>query len=410
MKMLLVSQYFWPESFSINALARSLSDRNVEVTVLTGKPNYPEGNIFAGYAAMGHAEEVYGNMRVLRVPLFPRGHKSAFRLALNYLSFIVSGALWGSWMLRRAKPEVVFVYAPSPLLQALPALLLARLKGCPLVLWVQDLWPDSLEATGYVRNHLALTLVGWVVRFIYRHTDLILVSSQPFAETIACLAPDSRIVYHPNSVDEVFHNPYGGSQPGLPALDEGFSVVFAGNVGAAQAMDVIVEAATLLAVYREIRFVILGSGSQFEWVSQQVLKRGLTNLHLAGRFPVDAMPHLLSKASVLLVTLADRPIFAATVPNKIQAYMAVGRPIVACLNGEGARLVEEAGAGLAVPAEDASGLADAVLKLYRMLPEEREQLGTNGRVFYLKQFDHSKLVTDLIRHLQNAIEEKVRRD
>ncbi len=405
MRMLLVSQYFWPETFSINALARSLSDRGVEVTVLTGKPNYPEGKIFTGYASMGHVEEAYGDIRVLRTPLFPRGYKSALRLALNYLSFIFSGALWGSWMLRGSKPNVAFVYAPSPLLQALPALFLARLKGCPMVLWVQDLWPDSLEATGYVRNHLVLSIVGWVVRFIYRRTDLILISSRPFAEPITRLAPSSRIVYYPNSVDEVFRNPDVGPRPSLPALDEGFSVVFAGNVGAAQAMNVIVEAATQLAGHREIRFVILGSGSQLEWVSQQVRERGLNNLYIAGRFPVGAMPHLLSKASVLLVTLADWPIFAATVPNKIQSYLAVGRPIVACMNGEGARLIQEARAGFAVPAEDAQGLAYAILKLYRMLPEEREQLGANGKLFYQKHFDHEKLVSDLIRHLQSVIEE-----
>ena len=404
MRMLLVSQYFWPETFSINALARSLSDRGVEVTVLTGKPNYPEGKIFTGYASMGHVEEAYGDIRVLRTPLFPRGYKSALRLALNYLSFIFSGALWGSWMLRGSKPDVVFVYAPSPLLQALPALFLARLKGCPMVLWVQDLWPDSLEATGYVRNHLVLSIVGWVVRFIYRRTDLILISSRPFAEPITRLAPSSRIVYYPNSVDEVFRNPDVGPRPSLPALDEGFSVVFAGNVGAAQAMNVIVEAATQLAGHREIRFVILGSGSQLEWVSQQVRERGLNNLYIAGRFPVGAMPHLLSKASVLLVTLADWPIFAATVPNKIQSYLAVGRPIVACMNGEGARLIKEAGAGFSVPAEDACGLADAILKLYRMLPEERDRLGANGQLFYKRQFDHEKLVTDLIRHFQSMIE------
>jgi glycosyltransferase involved in cell wall biosynthesis len=220
------------------------------------------------------------------------------------------------------------------------------------------------------------------------------------------LAPKSRIVYFPNSVDEVFRNPDAGFKPSLSALDEGFSVVFAGNVGAAQAMNVVVEAATQLAAYREIRFVILGSGSQLEWVSQKVRERGLNNLHIVGRFPVEAMPHLLSKASVLLVTLADWPIFAATVPNKIQAYLAVGRPIVACLNGEGARLVKEAEAGFSVPAEDSRGLTNAILKLYRLLPEERERLGANGQSFYKRHFDHEKLVADLIRHFQNVIDEK----
>ena len=406
MKMLIVSQYFWPEAFTINSLVRSISDKGVDVTVLTGKPNYPEGKIFKGYAAMGCFEETYEGIRVLRVPLFPRGYKSALRLALNYVSFIISGAICGSWLLRGSKTDVVFVYALSPLLQALPALLLARLKGCPMVLWVQDLWPDSLEATGYVRNRLILSLVGWVVGFIYRRADLILISSRPFEEPIARLAPGRRIIYHPNSVDEVFCNPDAGLKINLPVLDEGFSVVFAGNVGEAQAMNIIVEAATQLATNSEIRIVILGTGSQFEWVGRQVRDRGLKNLYLEGRFPVEAMPHLLSKASLLLVTLADCPIFAATLPNKIQAYLAVGRPIVASMNGEGARLIKESEAGFSVPAEDARGLADAILKLYRMLPEERERLGANGKLFYENQFHHESLVADLLRHLQNVIKEK----
>jgi len=401
--LLVLSQYFWPESFRINEVVATLAERGVATTILTGKPNYPDGRVFPGHRALGCSEDDYQGTRVLRVPLYPRGQKSAFRLALNYLSFIVSGSVFGPWLLRGTRPDAILVYCPSPLLQVLPALLIGWLKRAPVVVHVQDLWPESLAATGYVRNRWILGAVGWVVRFIYRHADLILISSRPFADSIRRLAPDARIVYYPNSVDASFCNPDAGLKPELPILDSGFSVVFAGNVGSAQAVKVIVEAAALLTVQREIRLVVLGSGSELEWMRQQVRERQLENLHLAGRFPVEAMPWLLSKASALLVTLADRPIFAATVPNKIQAYMAVGRPIVAWLNGEGARIVEEAGAGLAVPAEDARGLADAILSLYRMPPEERERLGASGQAYYREHFDHETLVSDLIGHLQDVI-------
>jgi glycosyltransferase involved in cell wall biosynthesis len=402
MRLLLISQYFWPESFSINEVIRALGQRGLEVDVLTGKPNYPEGRLHSGYRILGFDRERYHGATVFRVPVFPRGKKSAFRLALNYLSFIVSGSVFGPWLLRGTRPDVILVYCPSPLLQVLPALLIGWLKRVPVVVYVQDLWPESLEATGYVRNRWIIGTVRRVVRFIYRHTDMILISSRPFADSIRLLAPVSRIIYFPNSVDDSFCNPDAGSKPELPILDSGFSVVFAGNVGTAQAVNVIIEAAALLTAHREIRLVVLGSGSEFEWMHQQIRERQLENLHLAGRFPVEAMPWLLAKASVLLVTLADRPIFAATVPNKIQAYMAVGRPILACLNGEGARIVEEAGAGLTVPAEDAHGLADAILRLYRMSPEERERLGASGQAYYRKNFDHEMLVSDLIGHLQEV--------
>ena len=402
-RLLVVSQYFWPENFRINEVVATLAERGLETTVLTGKPNYPEGTVFPGYRAWGCAEERYKGAHVLRVPLFPRGKESVLRLALNYLSFIVSGAVFGTWLLRWTKPDAILVYCPSPLLQVLPALLISWLKRAPVVVYVQDLWPESLEATGYVRSRRILGAVGWLVRFIYRHADLILISSRPFADSIRRHAPDARIVYYPNSVDASFCNPDAGLKPELPILDSGFSVVFAGNVGSAQAVKVIVEAAALLTAQREIRFVVLGSGSELEWMHQQVRERQLDNLHLAGRFPVEAMPWLLAKASVLLVTLADRPIFAATVPNKIQAYLAAGRPIMACMNGEGARLVTEANAGLAAPAEDARGLADAILKLYRMPLEERERLGANGRAYYREHFDHETLVSELIGHLQNVV-------
>lgn len=403
MRILVISQYFWPESFRINELTSSLASRGVEMTVLTGKPNYPEGRIFRGYKAGSCLAEFMGNVSVLRVPLFPRGQRSAFRLALNYLSFILSGALFGPWLLRSARPDIILVYCPSPLLQALPALLIGWIKRVPVVTYVQDLWPESLEATGYVHSRWILRAVEGLVKFIYRHSDLVLVSSRPFIDSVQRLAPNAQIAYYPNSVDSSFCDPGTTAGPELPVLEQGFCVVFAGNVGSAQAVQVIAEAAAQLLPHRDIRLVILGSGSELEWMRQEAERRQLTNLYLAGRFPVEAMPFLLAKASALLVTLADRPIFAATVPNKIQAYMAVGRPIIACMNGEGARLVAEADAGIAVPAEDSEALADALLRLYRMSAEQRARLGANAQAYYREHFDHEMLVTELMRYLQEVI-------
>lgn len=399
MKILLVSQHFWPESFRINEVVSSLVARKLSVDVLTGKPNYPGGKVFTGYRASGLSREVWCGAKIFRVPIIPRGHKSVLRLAANYLSFIVSGFAFGAWLLRKERFDAVLVYATSPLLQALPALFIGWLKRIPVVVYVQDLWPESLEATGYVRNKLVIRLVELLVKFIYRHSDLILVSSRPFMLSIERFSPSAEIIYYPNSVDSSFCDSDAGLKPEVPALENGFCVVFAGNVGAAQAVHVIAEAAALLKDVTDIRLVILGSGSELDWLQTQIISQSLSNLHLAGRFPVEAMPNLLSKASALLVTLADQPIFADTVPNKIQAYMAVGRPIIASMNGEGARLVQEANAGVTVPAEDGSLLAAAILELYAMPEDEREIFGANGRRYYCQHFDHEQLVSDLITHL-----------
>ncbi len=402
MRVLVVSQYFWPEGFRINAIVESLVERGVEVEVLTGKPNYPQGEVFAGYRVLGCQREQWRGATLHRVPLFPRGRNSRLGLMANYLSFIFFGLFAGAWMVRKKKYDLVFVYGLSPILLAIPALVIGWLKGIKVVIWIQDLWPESLSATGYVKSNAVIEAVRKVVRFIYRHADLLLVQSRAFEAPVRAMASDTPIRYYPNSVDDSFVAAVTEDPPRVQGLGDGFSVMFAGNVGVAQAVAVIVEAAALLRDFTDIHFVVLGDGSSREWMVGEGRRLGLSNLHSPGRFPVETMPGFMQKADALLVTLTDQAIFAATVPNKIQAYMAAGRPIVACLNGEGARLVLEAQAGFAAPAEDARALADAILKLYRLEPGERERLGRNGRQYYLEHFDHGCLVDQLIGHFQTV--------
>jgi glycosyltransferase involved in cell wall biosynthesis len=401
LKLLIISQYYWPESFRINDVVKTLLEKGVEVEVLTGKPNYPKGIIYTGYKAWGCQRDVHQGVNINRIPLLARG-SGGLRLALNYLSFVMSGFLFAPWMLRKKRFDVIFVYAPSPILQAIPALYLGWLKGCPVVLWVQDLWPESLSATGYVRNRFILAAVRQVVRFIYHHTDLILVQSKAFEEPVRALASVTPIIYYPNSVDNTFAAPATVELPIVKGLGEGFSVMFAGNVGTAQAVEVIVEVASLLKEYTDIHFVVLGEGSRWGWMCQEEQRLDLSNLHLPGRFPVETMPGFMQKASALLVTLADQEIFNATIPSKVQAYLAAGRPILACLNGEGASLVTSAGAGLAVPAENGQALAEAILHLYRMPQQSLDAMGRLGRLYYTEHFAHDLLIDQLISHLQSV--------
>lgn len=400
MRILIVSQYFWPENFRINEVAKTLLEKDVEIEVLTGKPNYPEGKVHSGYQVWGFQKEKFHNAPLYRIPLIPRGKNSRFLLTVNYFSFIFFGLLCGPWLLRGRRYDTIFVHGMSPILQAIPALFLGWLKGVPVVIWVQDLWPESLSATGYVRDSTALKFVEQMVRFIYSHADLLLVQSQAFIGPVTALAKDTPVVYYPNSVDDSFTMPICCETPLVEGFGEGFSVLFAGNIGAAQAVGVIVEAASLLKEYTDIHFVVMGDGSSREWMLKESRQRGLVNLHLPGKFPMKTMPGFMQKASALLVTLADQPIFAATVPNKVQAYLASGRPIIACLNGEGARLVVEAKAGLSTPAEDPRALAETILHLYRQPPDKRKRMGDNGRSYYQKHFNHDRLIDQLIEQLR----------
>lgn len=405
MRLLVFSQYFWPETFGINHLVSALVRAGLQVTVLTGKPNYPDGQVFTGYTALGVQCEDHAGAEVVRVPLIPRGNSSSFRLAMNYLSFILSGYLLAPFVLRGKAYDAVFVYAPSPLLQALPAVFLAWLKRAPLVVWVQDLWPESLSATGFVRSRYALSAVGAAVRYIYRHSDLILVQSEAFRVPVSRMVEDvGKIHYFPNSVDAIVRpsNP-GESVPDelVSAIRSSFSVVFTGNVGTAQSVEMIVEVADKLRSHSDIRFFVVGSGSREDWLAAEIRYRNLENVVLTGRLPAAAMPTIFSAASALLVTLRDEPIFAYTIPSKVQAYLAAARPIIACMNGEGARVVVAAGAGIACIAGDSVALAEAVLAMEALTPQERAQLGENGRRYFSEHYEPQKLMEQLIGHLES---------
>lgn len=381
-----------------------------QVDVLTGKPNYPDGDVYLGYKIGGIHTEQWRGARLIRVPLMPRRTGSGKRLALNYISFVLSALLFAPLQIRGRTYEAVFVYAPSPITSALPAIFLGWIKRAPVTLWVQDLWPESLNATGHVKNPYVLRMVGLGVSWIYKHCDLLLVQSKEFVKPVSQISGATPVKYYPNSVDSGFAAASSADElpESLAMLGHGFNVVFAGNVGSAQAVEVIVEAAQALCDETEVRFVVIGQGSRHAWMEQEVQRRGLKNLHLPGRFPVEMMPAVMQKAGALLVTLTDAPIFSKTIPNKVQAYLASARPIIACLNGEGARIVEEAGAGIAVAAMDSQGLSQAVLQLFKMPQLDRDAMGKRGRAYFLDNFEHLKLVNELMAKLQETVNLKRR--
>jgi glycosyltransferase involved in cell wall biosynthesis len=404
LRILVVTQYFWPENFRINDLVLGLRDRGHAVTVLTGKPNYPGGRLFAGYRPFGGSRDSYQGIPVLRVPVIPRGSGSGFRLLLNYLSFAVTASLLGPLFCRGCY-DAVFVWETSPVTVGIPGLVMKKLKGAPMFFWVQDLWPESLSATGAVSSRWILKGVEWLVRTIYRWSDVILVQSRAFAASVEKYGGRSeRIRYFPNSAEE-FYRPVAMA-PGAPErarLPAGFRLMFAGNIGAAQDFETILAAAESLKGYPDIHWLVLGDGRRRSWVERQVEARGLTaTVHLLGRHPVEAMPRYFALADVLLVTLKKAPIFALTIPSKVQSYLACARPVVAALEGEGARVVEEAGAGLVCSPEEPAALADRVLAMYRMPEAERRAMGEAGRRYFQRHFERRMLIDRLDGWLREA--------
>jgi len=410
MRILIVSQYFWPESFRINDLALGLKERGHKVTVLTGMPNYPAGVLFQGYSMFSPTREVFKDIPVLRVPLIPRGNGKGWRLALNYLSFAVCASLIAP-LRCKGTFDCIFVYEPSPVTVGLPALVLGRLKRAPILFWVQDMWPESLSATGAVTSAFLLRWVGKLVRFIYRRCAYVLVQSEGFIPHVTATGADPlRVKYFPNWAEN-FYRPVLASDdaPERGEMPEGFRVMFAGNIGAAQSFETLLAAAEHLRSHPDIQWIILGDGHQKRWVEDQIVRRGLKDhIHLLGHRPAESMPQYFALADALLVSLRKDPLFAVTIPSKVQSYLACGRPVIAALEGTGAAVVQAAGAGVVCEPGDSHGLAEAVLTLSRLSSQEREQMGQRARDYYERQFERSVLLDRLEAMLQECARNPIR--
>ena len=405
MKILIVSQYFWPENFRINDLTQELVRRGHSVTVLTGIPNYPAGRVFDAYQKNPKAFEEYCGAEVLRVPMLARGH-GAVRLFLNYLSFVIGACLYGPWRLRGQQADVIFVFEPSPVTVGLPAILLGRIKRAPVVFWALDLWPETLAALGVVRSLGVLGWVGRMVQFIYAGCTLVLGQSRGFLASIAKYCSDTeKIRYFPSWAEDVFSQPNLVPAPEVPVLEGVFNVLFAGNIGEAQDLPAVLHAAESLKHNTAIRWLIVGDGRKSDWLLEEVVRRGLQdNVLVLGRFPVERMPSFYAHADALLVSLKKDPVFSMTIPGKVQSYLMAGVPLVGMLDGEGAKVITEANAGLVCAAGDSDGLAVAVLEMAAMRPDQRHQLGANGRAFAQKEFGRGLLMDRLEVLLYEAVD------
>ena len=403
MRLLVVTQYFWPENFRVNDLVAELVQRGHQVTVLTGLPNYPDGKVFDRFVEDPSQYLSYEGAEVVRVPMLPRG-RGGFRLLLNYITFAASASIVGAWKLRGRRFDAIFAYEPSPITVGLPAATLRRLKRAPLVFWVLDLWPETLQAIGVVKSPAVLRAVGKLVAYIYRRCDVVLAQSRSFIPQIRKYAGEAaRIEYFPSWAEAVFESVSVEPASDVPTQPGAFNIMFAGNIGDAQDFPAILDAAQALKDDENIRWLIVGDGRAGPWVSDEIRRRGLERqVLMLGRHPLQRMPSLFAHAQALLVSLKDEPIFSMTIPGKLQAYLAAGIPVLAMLNGEGAELVRRSNAGLTCAAGDHTGLASAALQLSRMSAAERAAMGERGRAVCAEEFDRATLIRRLEHYLLSA--------
>ena len=384
-KVVLLTQWFDPEpTFKGLTFARELVRKGFDVEVVTGFPNYPGGKLYPGYRMRCIQREGIGGVRITRLPLYPSHDGSTLRRIANYLSFAASSLFYGLFFLKR--PDVIYAYHP-PLTVGVTASLLRLLRRIPVVYDIQDMWPDTLRTTGMLKNEKILGIVAKICDWVYRRVDHIVVLSPGFKRLLVERGvPVEKIDVIYNWCDEDAMRSHSGECPaGFPGSEK-FRVVFAGNMGKAQALGTVIATAELMASSRpEICFVLVGSGIEVDRLKKEVETKGLRNLVFIPRVPMSQVGAILQAADVLLVHLKDDPLFTITIPSKTQAYMAIGKPVLMAVRGDAATLIEVADCGVTALPENPESIFRALVRLADMSEVERSAMAARSRSYYMEE-------------------------
>lgn len=400
-RILLVTQYFYPENFKSNELAFELVKRGYEVDALVGIPNYPEGKYFKGYGIFSKRHEVVNGVRVYRCFQTPRG-KGGWRLPINYFTFVFFGSLRVLFHLVWKKYDCIIGHEPSPIFQAYPALLMRMFKKIPFYYWIMDLWPDAMMSGGGVKNRKILRIVDSLVKGIYNRCDKILITSKPFRRAINEKGDyNDKIIYYPNWSVDMSKLKAGIDIPKLP---KGFKIMVAGNLGSAQCLDKIAEVMMELKNVPEVKWIFVGDGSKKAWLDDFIQNNGLENNAVTvGRYPADAMPAFFQQANAMLVTLKGGfRHLEMVVPARLQSYMSAGRPVLAMLGEGGAEIIEESGCGYVVPAGDSKALAKVIAEKVLTNKTAFEEMGAKGRKYYEDNYTLDMCIDNLVEIIENG--------
>lgn len=408
MRILVVSQYFWPEEFRINDICKGLVEEGHEVDVLTAIPNYPKGEFFEGFSIFKRGDKKYDGINVRRCFCIPRGKNSKVKLILNYISFAVSSIFHIPFLLKN-KYDKVLVYQLSPITMAIPAIIIKKIKKIPMDMYILDLWPESLLSTVNIGSQKIKDIMFNICKRIYRCADRLYITSKGFKEKLVSYGINEKdIVYLPQWAENFYKNTNIEIDEDLENLTKDkFNILFAGNVGKAQSVDTIINAANECRENKDIQWIIVGDGSEKIVSEEKVKNLGLTeNVVFLGRKPVEDMPKYYNASDALLVTLGDDELFKITVPAKVQSYMASGKPVLGAISGEGKSLIEESNCGLVCEAEDYKTLSDMAIKMSEMSVDDRNKLGMNGLNYFNDNFDRKILLRKITDLLLDDFEER----
>lgn len=401
-RLLVISQYFYPEQFRINDLCKEWVKRGHDVTVVTGIPNYPTGKFFKGYSWLKKRKEEYEGIHIIRLPLIPRGH-SSLMLALNYVSFVISGWFWSHFT--RVKADKVFIFEVSPMTQALLGVWYKRRKKVPCFIYVQDLWPENVEIVTGIHDKRIIHAIDKMVDYIYRNCELILATSPSFVKRIeeresAWRNKKSKVKYWPQYAEEFYKTAARKSLSDMPQEDS-FKIAFTGNIGYAQGLDILPKTAAILKEKGvNCSFIIIGDGRYREILEKEIHAAGVQDMfYMLGRKKPEEIPDYLAWCDVAFISFAENPLFEMTIPAKLQSYMACGMPILASASGETERIIREADCGVVCRIGDAGALADRIFAMSKMDDEKLEEMRQKSFGYYCREFDRINLLDKIGKYL-----------
>jgi glycosyltransferase involved in cell wall biosynthesis len=404
LRILIISQYFWPETFRVNELVKYLKDNNYQVDILTGTPNYPEGKIFSEYKLNKKNFETYYGSPIFRVPIFLRRDGRKLFLFLNYISFILSSIIYGSFLLRNKKYDIIFSFATSPLTSSLSAIFFSKIKSCKSFIWVLDIWPDILLELKIIKNVFIYKVISRISKFIYKNFDYILSQSKSFQKKINLYNNNNNNnnnnIYFPAWAENI--KDYKSKETKYNE-DKSFKIVFTGNVGEAQNFDEVIKAAVLLKNYNDIKWIIVGSGRELEKIKSTILKEDIKNFILEGKKPIEDMSYYHSIADVLFISLKSGSAISSTIPGKLQTYLQSNKFILGMIEGEGKKIIEESGIGLCVNPNNPKNLAEKILYL-KDNPKIIKKINNSnlGKEYLKKNFDKNLILEKLLKNFQIA--------
>ncbi len=401
MKLIIFTQHFWPENFRINSIVNYLSKKKAieRLSVFTAKPNYPKGKIFKGYKRFSFEKKRKNKITIYRTQIIPRNEAKTINLILNYISYVISGLI--NLIKIKNNYDIAFVYCTSPIFQAIPAIIFSKLRKIPLVLWVQDLWPDSVQETGYIENKFIINIIKFFTKIIYNNSDLILVQSRQFVKPIKELT---------NTNIKVFLNPsefnFIKKKKFTTKINKNKSIYYAGNIGSVQNLNNLVQFCRSTKL-KNFKIILFGEGSKKKWLVNQIKNFKISDIIEVKKYiDKNKFKTEMRKADCFLLLLSDGQALSRTIPAKFQTYLYFGKPIISWANGEVSTITKKNKLGFCAKSNSLKEFSSCISKLTKMKKKEFYKFNKNNIDFFNKNFSLEINTENLIKILKNQLIKK----